>query len=140
MIRPGGVDTFTKRPRIIVECDHPGCDANEFAPHGYGVMAAAEHYPEFGWEIGPGSDAAWTEKTYPALCPAHAAAKPQACPHLDAWVQYPNRGDSTYVICGKCGARRAPKQPPSGVMSAAQMELLRRRKRLTTSTAEEGAS
>lgn len=106
MIRPG-LHAVTKRPRVEVSCDAPGCHEAHYAPeecgqHHAGVLAA-----RVGWEIGPYMNGQPT----PALCPTHATTT-ETCTHE---IKYARTLDGV-PTCGWCGRRRdAPVEPAAQV-------------------------
>lgn len=105
MIQEGGRDTFTGRARVIVECDHDGCDESHFAPGHSGVQTARDLFRDIGWLV------TYTAEydVYVALCPVHSGVPQGPCPHDDKYIVTPDYRTPGKPLCGRCGQLRDPK-------------------------------
>lgn len=96
MIRPG-THALTRQPRVIAECDEPGCDVSMYMQQELGVHSAGETLRAVGWEI------YWMVTTSPAReipvrCPTHAQTAEQ-CRHATIIVV------DRVGYCQRCGRR-----------------------------------
>lgn len=114
MIRPGGVDPFSGRMRVIVECDADECDESHFAPGSAGAQTARDLFRDIGWQVTHTAD----YDVYVALCPVHALTTQGPCRHDDKYIVTPDYRVMGKPLCGRCGASREP-IPPDGAVSIA---------------------